>query len=297
MNFTEKSYRSLNSLGFHNIVYSDWVPQNTDNKERIIIGVHGITCNGSDFDILAEALCDRGYRFIAVDLPGRGRSDFLPNPMDYNPIQYSRDIAALLAHLDIDQNQTIDWLGVSLGGLIGIALAGVQNSPISRMIINDVGPVVPQAAMEYIKDVVFEPRYFDTIKHLEDDLRTNQRSQWGPLTDEQWHHMAEQNARALDDGSLTYAYDPDIRIPFAKALKTGGGDLWPYWDNIKCPVMVLRGGYSKILPLEIVQDMQNRGPGENMHLVQFDDCGHVPSMWAPGHIEAITQWLNSAPTS
>ncbi len=289
MAFSEHSYLGLNSQGFHRIVYNDWGP-----KDKVpLICVHGITCNGRDFDPLAEALSAKGHRIITVDLPGRGRSDSLPNPLDYNVIQYNQDIASLIAYLGFSEANSIDFLGLSLGGLIGICLAGVQNSPIRRFIINDVGPVVPQSALDLIADVVLQPRSFETIEDLEQDLRTIQRAGWGPISEEVWHHMAEHNARPLDDGSLTYNYDPDIVVAFKAASEKGGGDLWPFWDNIACPVLLLQGAKSVVLPDDLLQEMQTRGPGLNMELAVFEDCGHAPSLTAPVQIDAIEQWLSS----
>lgn len=292
MAYTEHSYLGLNSQGFHNIVYNDWGP-----KDKVpLICVHGITCNGHDFDPLADSLSTRGYRVITVDLPGRGRSDNLPNPMDYNVVQYNQDLAGLIAHLGFTEPASIDFLGLSLGGLIGICLAGVQNSPIRRFIINDVGPVVPQEALDLIADVVLQPRHFETIEDLEQNLRSGQRKDWGPITDEVWKHMAKHNARALDSGILTYNYDPDIVVAFKAASEAGGGDLWPFWDNIGCPTMLIRGEKSVILPEDLLNDMMKRGPGPTMTVASFEDCGHAPSLTTPVQIEAIEAWLSSTQT-
>lgn len=292
MAYTEHSYLGLNSQGFHNIVYNDWGP-----KDKVpLICVHGITCNGHDFDPLANHLSTKGHRLITLDLAGRGRSDNLPNPLDYNIVQYNQDIAGLIAHLGFTEPNSVDFLGISLGGMIGICLAGVQNSPIRRFIINDVGPVVPQEALNLIANVVLQPRSFDTVEDLEQDLRTLQRIGWGPITEEIWHHMAEHNARALDDGSLTYNYDPDIVVAFKAASEAGGGDLWPFWDNIQCPTMLVRGEKSVILPEDLLQEMLTRGPGPDVTLATFEDCGHAPSLTTPVQIEAIEEWLRSSVT-
>jgi pimeloyl-ACP methyl ester carboxylesterase len=288
INYIEKHYYSLNSTGFHRIVYSDWgVPE-----AHPVVCVHGLTGNGHDFDFLAEALVEKGYRFIAVDLPGRGRSDFLSNPADYNYNQYCHDLTALLAHLGLSEPGSIDWLGVSLGGLLGIKLAGMENSPIRRLIINDVGPVVPQEALDFIHQVISQVYTFNTVKDLEQRMRETRGITWGPVTDEQWKHMAEHNARALEDGQITYAYDPEIAVVF-EGEPIGDADLWTYWDRIVCPVLLIQGGKSMLLTDEIVEDMNIRGPGQDMDLVIFEDCGHVPSLMAPEHISVIEQWLDA----
>ena len=286
MAFTEKHFLSLNSRGAHRIVYNDWGPEDG----QIMICVHGLTGNGHDFDYLAEILIDDGYRLICVDLPGRGRSDFLPNPLDYNYNQYSHDLMALLAHLNITEAGIVDWLGISLGGLLGIKLAGIENSPIRRLIINDVGPEVPQAALDFIHQVISQSYVFDTIKGLENRMRETRGLTWGPVTDEQWHHMAEHNARALEDGSITYSYDPEIAVIFEEE-PIGAEDLWLNWDQIACPVLTIRGAQSVLLTKDILKEMKSRGPGPAMSIEIFKGCGHVPSLMAPKQIQAIQKWL------
>lgn len=286
MAFSEKHFLGLNNQGYHRIVYNDWGPEDADP----VICVHGLTGNGHDFDYLAEALIQTDRRLIAVDLPGRGRSDFLSEPHDYNYKQYCQDLVALLNYLNIIEPASIDWVGVSLGGLLGIRLAGMKNSPIRRLIINDIGPEVPQDALDFIYKVIEQTYKFDTIADLEQRMRETRGLTWGPVTDEQWKHMAEHNARALDDGQITYAYDPDIAVVFEDE-PTGETDLWPYWDRITCPTMVIQGKKSLLLTDETIENMQSRGP--HFDLVTFEDCGHVPSLMAPEHIKAIEEWLNT----
>jgi pimeloyl-ACP methyl ester carboxylesterase len=290
MPFAEKCYYGLNSTGFHRIVYNDWGPPDA----RPVVCVHGLTGNGHDFDYLAEALVKNGHRVIAVDLPGRGRSDFLHNPLDYNHNQYCADLTALLAQLGIAAPRSVDWIGVSLGGLLGMRLAGTENSPIGRLIINDVGPEVPQKALDFIHQVISQTYSFPTVKDLEKRMRETRGLTWGPVTDEQWHHMAKYNARALDDGQVTYSYDPEIAAVFENQ-PIGDQDLWPYWDRITAPVLLIQGGKSILLTDPIVEDMNVRGPGPDMDLVIFEDCGHVPSLMAPEHISVIRQWLEATP--
>lgn len=294
MSFSEHKFRSVSSREFHTLVYNDWGPEDA----LPVVCVHGLTGNGHDFDFLAEDLIKQGYRLIAVDLPGRGRSDFLSDPLDYTHRQYCHDLMGLLAHIGCTAPGSVDWLGVSLGGLLGIRLAGMEQSPIRRLILNDVGPTVPRAALEFIYQVISQTYVFSTIAEMEQRMRDTRGRSWGPVTDEQWKHMAEHNVRALDDGSLTYGYDPDIARVF-ESEPIGEIDLWEYWDRIACPVMLIQGGQSLILPNHIVHDMQSRGPGKDgrMDLVVFEDCGHVPSLWAPNQIEAISKWLATAPTS
>lgn len=284
MSYAEHSFCSLNSQGSHRITYSDWAPENPNP----VICVHGLTGNGHDFNDLAQDLIQHGHRVIALDLAGRGRSEFLADPMDYNYAQYERDLTALLVHLDLTTPGSVDWLGVSLGGLLGFRIAGREGSPIKRLLINDVGPEVPEAALDFIYQVIAQEYIFADIPSMEKRMRETRGLSWGPVTDKQWQDMAEHNARALEDGRITYHYDPNIAQIF-KTEPTGETDLWPYWDSITCPIKILWGAQSMILTDEIIQAMKSRGPDFDLHI--FKDCGHVPSLMAPNQIEVVRQWL------
>lgn len=288
MTYREHWFYSPHEQGQHKVFYSDWGPEDG----APLVCVHGLTGNGHDFDYLAEELVEHGHRVVAVDLPGRGRSDFLENPLEYNYSQYLQDLNGLLTHLGLREPGSVDWLGVSLGGLLGFRLAGLKNSPIRRLIVNDVGPEVPEAALDFIRQVVSQRYAFDTVQDFEARLRATRGLTWGPITDGQWRHMAEHNARALEDGSITYAYDPGISEIF-KTEPTGETNLWKSWDAICCPVLVIQGADSTLLTDEILEKMDKSGP--DFELAIFDGCGHVPSLMAPNQIEVIRQWLQDTP--
>lgn len=289
MSYREGYFYGLDSAGFHKLVYSDWGAKDG----RLVICVHGLTGNGFDFDYIAPALVEQGYRVIAIDLPGRGRSDFLKNPLDYNYAQYCHDLAGLLAYLGVNKPGSVDWLGVSLGGLLGMRLAGIPFSPIGRLILNDVGPEVPKPALDFIFDVISKSYRFDDLQALEQRLRETRGLSWGPVTDQQWRHMAQHNARPLEGGGVTYAYDPKISVIF-ETQPIGELDLWPFWDHIKRPVLTLHGTQSIILTQEITEKMRKRGGGKKMDVIAFPDCGHVPSLMASHQIIAVTDWLQRA---
>lgn len=284
--FREGHYQTLNSTGPARIVYSDWGPADG----RIIICVHGLTGNGRDFDYLAPALVQDGYRVICPDMPGRGRSDFCANPLDYTHAQYAQDILALYAHLGITADSRIDWLGVSMGGLIGMRVAALPGSPIKRMILNDIGPEVPQAALDFINAVVSQLYRFATMDEFEKRLRETRGLSWGPVTDDQWKHMAKTSVRRLPDGILTYAYDPAIQQGFGKE-PIGEVDLWTCWDSLDIPVLALRGANSLLFTQDIADKMMARSA--NMTFETIPDAGHVPSLMAPEQIDLIRRWLAS----
>lgn len=291
MLYTEKSFTAQNSSGTHTIIYSDW----GDEAARPLICVHGLTGNGHDFDRIAPALAADGRRVIAIDLAGRGRSDFLPDPRDYTYGQYIHDLDGLLDHAGIDRQKGIDWLGVSLGGLLGIRIAGERAGLIDRLILNDVGPTVPRPALDFIHKVISQTYEFDTIPDLEKRMRETRGLTWGPMSDADWAHMAAHNARALENGMITYSYDPNIAAVFEEH-PTGEVDLWPLWDRIRSHVFLLHGKKSVILTQGIVDEMKTRGPGPTMDYHLFKDCGHVPSLMDPGQIEIVRSWLNKTRT-
>ncbi len=283
--FIEGSTLCLNSLGTHKIVYSDW----GHNNKNVIFCVHGLTGNGHDFDYLAPELVKQRYRVIAIDLAGRGRSDFLPNPLDYNYKQYYQDIITVLDSLNINKPSSIDWLGVSLGGLLGIRIAELPNTPIKRLIINDVGPEVPKKALKFIYRVIKKSYKFKDIKAFERRLRKTRGLTWGEVTDEQWQHMAQHNYKKIKN-KITYAYDPKIALIFKKE-PIGEVDLWQHWQDIKCPILVLRGKNSLILTRAILEKMKDKAQKTQMDTHEFDNCGHVPSLMSNEHIQVICKWL------
>lgn len=284
MGFREKHIYGLTDQGRHKIVYNDW----GDDNDRPIVCVHGLTGNGHDFDVLAEHLTRNEYRLICPDLAGRGRSDFLQDPLDYNYEQYLQDLNTLLAYEGLDEAGSVDWLGVSLGGLLGMRLAAMENSPIERLILNDIGPDVPREALDFIHDVISVEYSFDTVGDLEQRMRQTRGLTWGPVTDEQWRHMAEHNARGLDDGRLTYAYDPRISVIF-KNEPIGAINLWEAWGNIACPTLLIHGTQSMLLTADIVKAMEESGP--DFDYLPFADCGHVPSLMANDQIQKVQAWL------
>ncbi len=276
----ERGISCLGPHGFHRLAYAEW-PGPADAPTLLCI--HGLTRNGRDFDALAEALSPQ-YRVVCPDIAGRGNSEFLADAADYNYSVYLADIAALIARLDVER---LDFVGSSMGGIIGILMAALPNAPIRRLVLNDVGPLVPKAALLRIAAYVGLDPSFPDLAALEACLRLI-HAPFGPLDDAQWRHLASHSARRKPDGSLGLAYDPKI----AAALNSGpieDVDLWAQWDAIKCPVLALRGAISDILPAEVAAAMTRRGPCAR--LVEFPGIGHAPALMAADQIGAIRDFL------
>lgn len=280
MPMSERRVLGLSALGFHAMAYTQW---GRDDAPGTVVCVHGLTRNGRDFDHLALDLAD-ARRVVCPDVVGRGRSDRLANPDLYGYAQYMADMTALIARLDVG---AVDWVGTSMGGLIGMMLAAQPQSPIRRLVINDAGPFIPKAALERIAGYVGKDPVFDDIRGVEAYLRLVLAG-FGRLSDEEWRHMAEHSSRRLPDGRFALAYDPGIGKPFT-TLALNDLDLWPLWDRITCPVLVLRGADSDLLLPETAAEMTRRGP--RARLVEVPHCGHAPSLMAPEQIAVVRGFL------
>ncbi len=275
---------SLASDGFYRIHYRQW--GDADNP-RVLICAHGLTRNATDFDDIAAALCER-YRVLAIDYPGRGASDWLRTKTDYHFPCY---IAASCAVIARSGAERVDWLGTSMGGLIGIQMAALPGSPIDRLVINDVGPELPLAAMQRIADYIGLQFDFASLDELEAHLRLA-HAPFGPLSDAQWRHLAVNSYRQRDDGRYVLSYDPDIAEPFRQAnLHSEPVNLWPLWDAIRCPTLLLRGETSDVLLAETAAQMTRRGP--RAELLTLPGIGHAPALMAEEQIAAIRDWLDS----
>lgn len=280
---TDGELLCLNRTGFHKLHYTDW---GDPAQQQVVICVHGLTRNCRDFDALAAALSTR-CRVVSVSIAGRGRSDWLPNPEDYGYPQYMNDMTALIARVTAQGARQIDWVGTSMGGMLGMLLAARPGSPISRLVLNDVGAVIPKASMERIGQYVGKNPLFDSFDEFERYVR-QVSAPFGPLTDTQWHHLAKHNARQHPDGRWGMAYDPGIGLPFRKAAAQDIL-LWNVYDAISCPTLLLRGGESDLLLRETAEEMTRRGP--KPRLVEFAGTGHAPALMSEEQIAVVRDFL------
>ncbi|SEG85999.1 alpha/beta fold hydrolase [Marinobacterium lutimaris] len=272
---------SLDSGGFHRLHYQEW---GSASNERVLICVHGMARNSRDFDELALAL-SRNYRVICPDLPGRGESDWLANPKDYSLVQYVQDMVALIARVDAAR---VDWIGTSLGGLIGICLAAQPNTPIRRLVLNDIGPFIPQAALQRIAGYLGDHR-FDDESAMESWLR-DLYTAFSGLSDRQWQHLVTHGQRQCDDGRLGLHYDPAIAVNAAENSRADV-DIWSLWERVDCPQLLLHGRESDVLRLETVQQMQSRRPDLQVH--SLDGIGHAPALMSKDQITLLVDWLRA----
>ena len=280
MAMTSHTYRALGPHGFHQVHYTEW---GDPGNPRVLICVHGMTRTGRDFDFLAAAL-EQEYRVICPDVVGRGQSDWLDDKTDYTYPLYVNDMAMLMARLDAER---IDWVGTSMGGLIGMFLASYAGTPIHKLLVNDVGPLIPAAGLKRIAKYVGQHRTWDTVDAMDRALRIYAPT-FGKLTDAQWRHMLIHSSRQLDDGRYAMGYDPGIAEVF-KALEMKDIDLWPVWDAIRCPTLLLRGAHSDVLNHADAIAMTERGP--RAKLIEFPGMGHAPALMADDQIAVVRDWL------
>jgi pimeloyl-ACP methyl ester carboxylesterase len=262
------------------LAYTEW---GESAAPRTVLCVHGLTRNSRDFDALAAALAEAGARVIAVDVAGRGRSSRLADPTLYTPATYAAQLAKFCLTLNLSR---VDWVGTSMGGIIGMMLAAHPATNIARLVLNDVGPYIERAALEQIASYVGLELRFDTLTDLERHLRTIHAG-FGALTDEQWRHMAEHSARRDGDG-WRLSYDPAIRVPYA-GRAAQDVEIWALWNKIACPTFVLRGGDSRILTAATAARMAETGPRATVETLA--GIGHAPALMDPRQIAIVRRWL------
>lgn len=275
------SFLGLSAAGFHTVVcHEHGMPGG-----RVTVCVHGLTRNGRDFDRLAAALASDGRHIICPDIVGRGQSDWLSRPDLYSYPQYLADMTVLLGKFgDVE----VDWVGTSMGGLIGLMLAAQPHTPIRKLVLNDIGPFVPQAALARLAGYVGQAPEFATAEELEAYIRRI-HAPFGLKEDADWQELARNSSRSLPDGRLALAYDPAIGLAFQGPLTDV--NLWLLYDMIRCPVLVLRGAQSDLLLPETAAEMTRRGP--QAQLVEFAGCGHAPALFDPAQINVVRAFLGA----
>jgi len=284
--------RCLSPAGFHRMAYLEW---GDPANRNVLVCVHGLTRCGRDFDFLAQRLA-ADYRVVCPDVVGRGLSDWLRDAAHYGIPQYAADMVALIARLDVE---SVDWLGTSMGGMIGMALAAQPGNPVRRLILNDVGPVIAAGALARIGEYLASPPSFASLAEAEAYIRVV-AAPFGALTGEQWRHLTENVVKANGQGGYALRYDPGIAAPFNAAMTAHGAgqeavrdlELWPVYDAIRCPTLVIRGETSDLLSRATVAAMAARGPCADS--VEIMGVGHAPMFLDDGQVAVVRNFLGRA---
>ena len=265
-----------------------------------IVCVHGLSRQGRDFDVLAQALVARAggrLRVICPDVVGRGRSDWLKDPMGYQFPLYASDMLAMLAQLHQQAPiTTLDWFGTSMGGLIGMGICGTPKLPlpvaVRRLVLNDVGPTIQWQALARIGTYLGNTGRFDSVQQAADAMWVISTG-FGPHTPEQWLALSQPMVKSLPEGGFTLHYDPAIGVPFRtvteQSAREGEAALWQLYDNIHARTLLTRGAQSDLLSRATAQAMTMRGPKAT--LVEFEGVGHAPSFVNPDQVDVVAAFL------
>ena len=294
--------------GLHQIAYREWFDSSSGPKEaaRVVVCVHGLTRRATDFDTLARTMAGRGWRVVCPDMIGRGDSDWVAQPMLYSVPQYVSDCVTLVARLGVE---SVDWVGTSMGGLIGMTYAALSGHPIRRMVLNDIGPKLEWAGLSTIAAYVGQVPVFTEYAEAASWLR-GRMGGFGPHDEAGWEQLIRPYFKVLPDGGFTPHYDPAIAVPF-KALAQGGvsggepngkpageseeHSMWPLWDTVTASTLVLRGSLSELLSTETCEGMKVRGP--KAQVIEIAGVGHAPSLIAPDQINPILEFFSESSSS
>ena len=273
------SVQCASPKGLHRMAYLEW----GDARNRdVLVCVHGLTRTSRDFDELARALCGR-FRVVCPDVAGRGDSEPLADPTLYAVPQYTADMVTLIARLDVD---SVSWVGTSMGGLIGMALAAQAGTPVKRMVLNDVGPVITKASLERISSYTGKAPTFASVEEAERYIRTVS-APFGQHSDAQWRFLTETWLRRNDDGTWRAHYDP--RIGDALVVPEKDLELWSVYDAVRCPTLLVRGELSDLLTRGTAAEMANRGPLAKV--AEIRGVGHAPTLMQPDQIALVRDFL------
>ncbi len=283
-----RNVQCVDGRGLHRMAYWQW-ERADGSSDRVLVCAHGLARQGRDFDVLARAMRE-GYRVVCPDVVGRGESDPLADPAAYGITTYLADMVTLLARLDAT---TVHWVGTSMGGLIGMALAALPGSPIERLVLNDVGPAIDPAGIARIAGYLGLPLTWASEDEAADYLSTISRG-FGRHTREQWMALTRPMLRR-DGDRLRLHYDPAIAVPLramtAAAVGAGEAALWGAYDAIQCPTLVLRGADSDVLTPATAAAMAARGPRARVH--EFDGVGHAPTIVAADQVAVVREFLQA----
>ena len=281
--------------GGHRMAYWQW---GNPQAGHVIVCAHGLSRQGRDFDVLAQALVARGggaVRVVCPDVVGRGQSDWLKEPMGYQIPTYAADMLVLLAHLRLNR---LDWVGTSMGGLIGMVVCAQPDTalpaPVRRLVLNDVGPALQWQALQRIGQYLGNAPRFASIAQAAQAMWAISTS-FGPHTPEEWLALSTPMVKTMTDaqGGVALHYDPAIAVPFRtiteESATVGEAMLWQLYDSVRAQTLLVRGANSDLLSHDTAQAMTQRGP--KARLVEFAGVGHAPTFVAADQVALVVDFL------
>ena len=280
------------------MAYASWGPA---NAAHVVFCVHGLTRQGRDFDILAQALVAAAeaaqlppIRVVCPDVVGRGRSDWLSDPMGYQFPQYASDMAVLIQSLNSQHPiERLDWVGTSMGGVIGMLLASKEMPvPIRNLVLNDIGPPVSWKSIQFMQTYVGEVGRFASVQDAANAMWQVSKS-FGPHTTAEWLALSQHMVKRLDDGAYCLHYDPQLRVPIRAvtedAAKAGEATLWQIYDAVRCKTLLIHGAQSELLSVDAVKAMTQRGP--RVQVATVEGVGHAPTLTHQDQIDIVLAFL------
>ncbi len=279
----------LGTKGLHRMAYWEW---GDPANPRVLVCVHGLSRQGRDFDTLARDLAgpqaEGGYRVVCPDVVGRGQSGWLADPSGYAIPAYVADMVTLLARLNATQ---LDWVGTSMGGLIGLGVASLPGSPVRRLVLNDIGPTLEAVALQRIGSFLGQPTHWPTVEDAADAVWAISQG-FGPHTREQWLALTRPQLKP-DGAGFKPHYDPAIAVPFKavtpELAALGEAGLWAAYDRLTCRTLLLRGAESDLLSRVTAAAMSARGPKARVH--EFAGVGHAPMLVQPDQRQVVRDFL------
>lgn len=291
-------FLGLTEDGFHKIAYTEWgTPHPTLPP---VLCVHGLTRNGRDFDTLANHLSEQGRHVFCPDMAGRGNSDWLKNPNNYMFEQYITDMGAMIARM---QSPQIDFVGTSMGGLIGMIMASMPQTPIRRLVMNDIGAQIPVKGITRLAQYAGKDPEFKSLEEANQYFKSVY-GDFGQLSEAQWLQLTEHSIREIAPGRFQTKLDPHIKRTPAKSKmvwklllnpqKAFEGtlfdvDLWQMWRKVTCPVLVIHGARSDLLLPGIIKKMQETH--RETEVLEIANAGHAPALLDQAQIGFISNWL------
>lgn len=282
--YTQRHVLGLNFNGFHRINYLEW----GNPKNDTMVCVHGVTRNAHDFDFFAQTMHEN-HHLICPDVVGRGESDHLINGQGYDYLQYNADMNALLARID---KPKVDWLGTSMGGIIGMVLASLPQTPIKRLILNDIGPEITRDSLTMIGEYIGRAPDFRSRAKLKEYIR-NIYTEFHPMSEDDWDAMAETSTVRTKTGKYKLRLDPAIGDAFRESISLFDIDMWDTWQAIHCPILILRGKESSFFSKEVADKMVATNPDAT--LVELEGAGHTPTLRNDAQVNVIRDWLAKNP--
>jgi pimeloyl-ACP methyl ester carboxylesterase len=275
------------------MAYKEW---GDPANPKVLVCVHGVTRVAGDFDALAAAMSDR-YRVVCPDVVGRGRSDRLRDPGHYVVPQYVADMVTLIARVTANcaannADEAVHWVGTSMGGLIGMVLASFDNSPIRRLVLNDIGPVLDRAAMARIGEYIGQDLRFSSFEEGARFVK-DVSSSFGPHSDDEWRKLASDVLVQTPGGDWVRHYDLGLAQPFAaitpERAEQDQAALWAAFDAIRCPTLLIRGELSDLLSRATAEEMTRRGP--KPRLSEIPGVGHAPTLMHAPQVAIVRDFL------